>query len=89
MRIAKFWKLYPTTKRTGIEKERIKVNQKTRKLLQKFDREYFDGDRSNGYGGYYYNKKFFFKIAKALVFRERLQPFTGVFSIISNFLIAH
>jgi ubiquinone/menaquinone biosynthesis C-methylase UbiE len=81
MRITKFWKLYPITKRTGIEKERIKVNQKTRKLLQKFGKEYFDGDRSNGYGGYYYNKKFFFKIAKELVKHYRLNNKSKILDI--------
>lgn len=32
-----------------------------------FLKEYFDGDREHGYGGYYYNKKFFRKIVKRII----------------------
>jgi ubiquinone/menaquinone biosynthesis C-methylase UbiE len=81
MQIKKFWKQYPKIKRTGIANERIKVTQKTRKLLQKFGKEYFDGDRSNGYGGYYYNKKFFFRVAKKLVEHYKLNNKSKILDI--------
>ena len=68
MKITKFWKLYPTKrKKKNISNIRVKVSKKTRKKLQKFGKEYFDGDRKHGYGGYYYNKKFFRKIVKEII----------------------
>lgn len=67
MQIKKFWKLYPPSNRCGVVNKRVKVDLKTRKILQKFGKEYFDGKRDHGYGGYYYNKKYFYKIAKELV----------------------
>ena len=63
MLIKKFWKLYPNSNRKHIKEERIKVSQSIRKKLQKFGKEYFDGPRTFGYGGYKYNKKFFFRIS--------------------------
>ncbi len=72
MQIKKFWKLYPSTKRTGISSKRVIVSNRIKKKLKKFGKEYFDGDRSHGYGGYYYNKKFFKKIAKSLINHYRL-----------------
>ena len=72
MLINKFWKLYPSINRSGISTKRIKVTSKIKKELKKFGREYFDGDRSHGYGGYYYNKKFFRRIAKSLIKHYKL-----------------
>jgi ubiquinone/menaquinone biosynthesis C-methylase UbiE len=43
------------------------VPNKLKKKLQKFPKEYFDGKRAHGYGGYYYNPKFFRKIVKAMI----------------------
>jgi hypothetical protein len=58
-----FWKYYPKNNdnRKNISKIRVKISNKLKKKLQKFPKEYFDGDRAHGYGGYYYNKKFFRK----------------------------
>lgn len=67
MQIKKFWKLYPSTKRNGILQKRVLITNGMKKKLKKFGKEYFDGNRSHGYGGYYYNKKFFKKIAKSLI----------------------
>tara|TARA_B100001057_G_scaffold493421_1_gene587808 strand:- start:28 stop:687 length:660 start_codon:yes stop_codon:yes gene_type:complete len=67
MQIKKFWKLYPSTNRIGILSKRVVVSNKVKKKLKRFGKEYFDGDRTHGYGGYYYNKKFFKKIAKSLI----------------------
>lgn len=72
MLIKKFWKLYPSINRSGISSKRIKVTSKKKKELKKFGREYFDGDRSLGYGGYYYNKKFFRRIARSLIKHYKL-----------------
>lgn len=50
-------KNYPKSKRkitTRVEKK----TEETRRIARKFDREYFDGDRNHGYGGYYYHTRF-------------------------------
>ena len=48
---------YPKTKRDT--KTRGTLKTKTdRMIARKFDKEFFDGDRKHGYGGYYYNPKF-------------------------------
>ena len=64
-----FWKYYPKNNddRKNISKIRVKISNKLKKKLQKFPKEYFDGDRTHGYGGYYYNKKFFRKIVKKMI----------------------
>ena len=62
-----FWKYYPKSNRKNISKLRIIVPYKLRKKLQKFPKEYFDGKRAHGYGGYYYHPKFFKKIVKAMI----------------------
>jgi ubiquinone/menaquinone biosynthesis C-methylase UbiE len=72
MLIKKFWKLYPSINRARISSKRIKVSSKIKKKLKKFGVEYFDGDRSHGYGGYYYNKKFFRRIARSLIKHYKL-----------------
>ena len=39
----------------------FRANNKTendRILARKFEKDFFDGDRKNGYGGFYYNPKF-------------------------------
>lgn len=74
MQIKKFWKLYPNPiNRNLIRSNRIKVNTKTKKKLMKFGKEYFDGKRIHGYGGYYYNKKFFRKIVKKIINHYKLK----------------
>ncbi len=62
-----FWKHYPKSNRKNISRLRVKVPNKLKKKLQKFPKEYFDGKRAHGYGGYYYNPKFFRKIVKAMI----------------------
>lgn len=62
-----FWKYYPKSNRKKIFLLREKVSNKLRKKLQKFPKEYFDGKRAHGYGGYHYNPKFFRKIVKEMI----------------------
>tara|TARA_B100000989_G_C19509902_1_gene458433 strand:+ start:108 stop:770 length:663 start_codon:yes stop_codon:yes gene_type:complete len=68
-----FWRLYPQSKRENISQKRVLVPEKIRKKLQKFPKEYFDGERAFGYGGYYYNIKFFDKIVKKMIKYYRLK----------------
>ena len=48
---------YPQTKR-NLEERGLNKNEEDRKIARKFDREFFDGDRKHGYGGFNYNPRF-------------------------------
>jgi len=58
---------YPITKRDSIISERVRVSDSDRKIAQKFDKEYFDGPRRLGMGGYYYNPKFFTPVVEDMI----------------------
>ena len=47
----------------------------------KFGKDYFDGKREYGYGGYYYNKKFFRKIAKEFIDHYKLNNKSKILDI--------
>ena len=50
-------KNYPKTKRDF----KLRGEQKSendRAIAKRFEKDFFDGDRKNGYGGFYYNKKY-------------------------------
>lgn len=76
-----FWKYYPKSNRKNISNLRVKVSSKLRKKLQKFPKEYFDGKRSHGYGGYYYNPKYFKKIVKAMIRHYKLNNKSKILDI--------
>ena len=76
-----FWKYYPISNRKNISSLRVKVSNKLRKKLQKFPKEYFDGKRAHGYGGYYYNPKFFRKIVKAMIRHYKLNNKSKILDI--------
>lgn len=48
---------YPKTKRNVKERGATKTEE-DRAIARKFGKEYFDGDRKYGYGGFYYNPRF-------------------------------
>ena len=50
-------KNYPRAKRNIFEREKPKSEQ-DRIIARKFGKEFFDGDRAHGYGGFIYNSKF-------------------------------
>ena len=76
-----FWKYYPKSNRKNISGLRVKVSNRLRKKLQKFPKEYFDGKRAHGYGGYYYNPKFFRKIVKAMIKYYKLDNTSKILDI--------
>jgi ubiquinone/menaquinone biosynthesis C-methylase UbiE len=57
------------------------VPNKLKKKLQKFPKEYFDGKRAHGYGGYYYNPKFFRKIVRAMIKHYKLNNESKILDI--------
>tara|TARA_B100001167_G_scaffold188450_2_gene151822 strand:- start:362 stop:1021 length:660 start_codon:yes stop_codon:yes gene_type:complete len=58
-------KKYPKTKR-DLSKRSNEKTEEDRIIARRFDKEFFDGDRKNGYGGYYYNSKFWTEVVKDL-----------------------
>ena len=48
---------YPKTKRDVKERGNTKTEE-DRKIARKFDRDFFDGDRKHGYGGFGYLPRF-------------------------------
>lgn len=76
-----FWKYYPKSNRKNISFLRVKVSNKLRKKLQKFPKEYFDGKREHGYGGYYYNPKFFKKIVMSMIKHYKLNKKSKILDI--------
>jgi ubiquinone/menaquinone biosynthesis C-methylase UbiE len=48
---------YPRTKR-DIKQRGAEKTSEDRELAQKFEKDFFDGDRRNGYGGFSYNSRF-------------------------------
>lgn len=58
--------LYPSSKRP-IEERGGVITEEDRAIARRFGKEFFDGDRIHGYGGYYYHERFW----KATVKRFR------------------
>ncbi len=48
---------YPKTKRDPLKRLKQKTNQ-DQEIARRFDKEFFDGDRKHGYGGFSYNPKY-------------------------------
>ena len=69
---------YPKTKR--IIKSRLIDKDHNRKIALKFDREYFDGKRCYGYGGYKYDGRWI-PIAKKIIHHYGLKPKSKILDI--------
>ena len=52
---------YPKPKRDISKRANSKTLQQ-QQLARKFGKDFFDGDRSNGYGGYHYNERFWINV---------------------------
>ena len=57
--------LYPRTKRPIEERGKL-ITEEHRKVARQFGKEYFDGDRLYGYGGYNYHPRFWQATVKRL-----------------------
>ena len=60
-----------------------KVN-KTNKIVniaRKFGRDYFDGDRIYGHGGYYYNKKFWVNVIDTFIEYYNLKENSSILDV--------
>ena len=59
-------KNYPSTKR-DLSQALIQRTDEVRLVARKFDKDFFDGERKYGYGGYNYNSRFWTKVVKDFV----------------------
>jgi len=58
---------YPKTKRDTIIRERVTVSEAERHIARQFGKEYFDGPRRLGMGGYCYNPKYFKPVVEDMI----------------------
>ena len=56
-------KNYPTTKR-NLEVASKERDEHARKIARKFDKDFFDGERRFGYGGFNYNEKYWYQVVR-------------------------
>ena len=54
---------YPKSKR-NVEDRNFNKSKKNIEIARKFDKEFFDGSRETGYGGYHYNPRFWTEVVK-------------------------
>jgi len=59
-------KKYPNTKRNVDEREAEKTEE-NKSVAKKFEKDFFDGDRKYGYGGYYYHPRFWADVVIDLI----------------------
>jgi len=62
---------YPKSQRP-LKERSLKVTDQDKNIARNFDKEFFDGDRLTGYGGYYYDSRFWTETVK------RFQEFYGL-----------
>ncbi len=58
---------YPKSQRADIIAERVQVSEEDRRIARQFGREYFDGPRRLGLGGYHYNPKYFKPVVERMI----------------------
>ena len=71
---------YPKTKRDTSRRAYCKTEE-DRKLARNFGREFFDGDRSHGYGGFTYNPKFWKPVIPTFINYWSLGPESTVLDV--------
>ena len=57
---------YPRSKRPIDERAAVKTEENVA-IAKKFEKEYFDGPRTQGYGGYYYHERFWSEVVKDFI----------------------
>ena len=73
-------KNYPKTKRDTLERAKTKTQQ-DREIARKFGKEFFDGDRKHGYGGFNYNPKFWQPVIPTFVDYWKLNSKSSVLDV--------
>ena len=71
---------YPRTKRNINERAEKRTNQDI-SMAKKFGKEYFDGPRKQGYGGYYYRERFWTDVVKDLISHYELTEESSILDV--------
>ncbi len=71
---------YPRTKR-DVKARGDEKTEEVRAIARRFGKEFFDGDRKFGYGGFYYNPKFWTGVVKDIIEYYQLKPGDKVLDI--------
>jgi radical SAM protein with 4Fe4S-binding SPASM domain len=71
---------YPKSKRDLDERASSKKEEQ-RAIARKFDKEFFDGDRSTGYGGFNYHPKFWTEVVKDFIEYYNLKPGSKILDV--------
>ena len=71
---------YPKSKR-NLSKRLINKTEKVRKIARKFGKEYFDGSRDHGYGGFNYNPKYWSNVVRDIKKRYKLSNKSKILDI--------
>ena len=66
-------KNYPKTKR-DVSKRREEKTEEHRAVARKFGKDFFDGNRKVGYGGFTYNPKYWTQVVKNITEYYKLKP---------------
>ena len=72
--------LYPKSKRPIDERAKL-ITDEHRRIARQFDKEFFDGDRLTGYGGYNYHPRFWTDTVRRFRDYYRLAPNARVLDI--------
>lgn len=73
-------KRYPKSKR-NLSKRLINKTEKVRRIARKFGKEYFDGSRDHGYGGFNYNPKYWSNVVRDIKKRYKLSNRSKILDI--------
>ena len=75
-------KSYPKTSNRGeISEIRKKSSKEDIEIARKFGKEYFDGSRTQGLGGYYYNEKYFTPVVKDFINHYQLTNNSSILDV--------
>ncbi len=73
-------KNYPKSKRDLESRSESKTDE-NREIARKFDYEFFDGDRKNGYGGFNYHSRFWDKVIPDFIDHWKLDKNSSVLDV--------
>ena len=71
---------YPRTNRNTLERL-LEKTEETIRIAKNFGKEYFDGDRIYGYGGYYYNPKYWQEVVEDFISYYKINENSRVLDI--------
>ena len=74
-------KRYPKSKRDNIIEDRKKVSEEDIKIARQFGKEYFDGERWQGLGGYYYKSEYFTPVVEDFISHNGLTNKSSILDV--------